>query len=158
MKEESMNPAQKEKIIHERLLEHLKKNAKGLTMTELVKSTGFSRKAIEKHLQVLTLENELYIKQFGVTKVYYPNHRVHHLDFEQLRFGNKIIWFNLLEGEQGLYLLIRKKKQIGTAWVHEDSITLPISEGERFLDSLQRMLHSPRTKAIIKQKNEKSRL
>ncbi|MDO8563619.1 MAG: hypothetical protein Q7R87_01280 [Nanoarchaeota archaeon] len=155
MNEESKHPAQRERIIHEDLLKFLKEHPKGLTMTELVNGAGFSRKAIEKHLQVLALENELYVKQFGVTKVYYPNHRVHHLDFEQLRFDNKIIWFNLLEGEQGLYLLIRKKKQVGNEWVHEDSITLPITEGERFVASLKKMLKSPRTKAIMKQQIRK---
>ena len=50
-----MYPAKKEKIIHEKLIEFIKNNSKGLTMTELVKRTGFSRKAIEKHLQILKL-------------------------------------------------------------------------------------------------------
>src|SRR3989344_714634 len=80
----SMNPGNKERIIHEKVLEALKKSPKGFTMTELVRGTKFSRKAIEKHLQVLILENEIYMKQFGVTKVYYPNHRIHHFDFEKI--------------------------------------------------------------------------
>ena len=56
-----MYPAKKEKIIHEKVLEILKNNPKGLTMTELVKNTKFSRKAIEKQTgkPVVTPENNL---------------------------------------------------------------------------------------------------
>jgi hypothetical protein len=155
MKEKKTAPAEMEKIIHNALLEYLKKNPKGLTMSELVNGTGFSRKAIEKHLQVLALENELYTKQFGVTRVYYPNHRIHHFDFEKLNYDNKIIWFNVLEGEQGLYLLVQKKKRVNNEWQHEHSITIPLEEGERFLKVLGKILHSKRTRELLKKIEKK---
>ena len=98
-----MYPIEKEKLIHNRIIEFIRNNPKGLTMTELVRNTKFSRKAIEKHLQVLILENEIYMKQFGVTKVYYPNHRIHHFDFEKLNYNNRTIWFDVLENEFGRY-------------------------------------------------------
>ncbi len=150
MKGKNLNPSQKEKEIHSKLIEFLKKNPKGLTMTELVDGTGFSRKAIEKHLQILILENEIYMKQFGITKAYYPNHRIQHFDFEKLRYDNKIIWFNVLEGERGLYLLIQKKKNINGEWIHEHSITIPLEEGESFLKVLEKILTSKRTKELLK--------
>ena len=156
MNEENMHPAKKEKIIHVELLEFLKKNPKGLTMTELVKGTGFSRKALEKHLQVLVLENEIYTKQFGVTKVYYPNHRIQHFDFEKLNYNNKIIWFNILEGEQGLYMLIQKKKKVNGDWMHEHSITIPLEEGEPFLKVFDKILHSKRTRELLKKHQKAS--
>lgn len=148
--EDGLHPSEKEKIIHGRLIEFLKKNPKGLTMTQLVQGTGFSRKAIEKHLQVLILENEIYMKQFGVTKVYYPNHRIQHFDFEKLKYNNRIIWFNVLEGEQGIYLLIQKKKKVNNEWIHEHSITIPLEEGEDFLKALGKVLHSRRTKELLR--------
>jgi|SRR3989338_10653141 len=154
MNEESKHPTQREKIIHEDLLEYLKKHPKGLTMTELVDGTSYSRKALEKHLQVLVLENEIYMKQFGITKVYYPNHRIQHFDFEKMTYNNKIIWFNILEGEQGLYLLIQKKKKDNGNWVHEHSITIPLGEGDNFLNVLNKILHSKRTKDLL-EKNKK---
>lgn len=147
-----MNPAKRERVIHNTLLEFLKKNPKGLTMTEIVGGTGFSRKAIEKHLQILVLENEIYMKQFGVTKVYYPNHRIQHIDFEKLSYGNTNIWFNILEGEYGIYLLIQKKKKVNNEWMHENSITIPIEEGENFLKALEKITHSKRTKQLINKK------
>jgi len=144
-----MYPAKKEKILHNKIIEFLRNNPKGLTMTELARGTKFSRKAIEKHLQVLILENEIYMKQFGVTKVYYPNQRIHHFDFEKLNYNNKTIWFDILENEFGRYLLIQKKKKVENEWVHEHSITIPIEQSEPFLKVLDKILHSQRMKKLI---------
>lgn len=144
-----MYPAKKEKIIHEKILEILKNNPKGLTMTELVRNTKFSRKAIEKHLGVLILENEIYMKKFGVTKVYYPNHRIHHFDFEKLNYNNKIIWFDILENEFGKYLLIQKKKKAGESWEHEHSITIPLEHTKEFSKLLNKILNSSRIKKLV---------
>ena len=139
-----MYQARKEKITHEKILEFLRNNPKGLTVTEIMKGAKFSRKSIEKHMQILILENEAYMKQFGVTKVYYPNHRINHLDFERLDYDNKTIWFDVLENEFGRYLLIQKKKKLEDEWVHEHSITIPLEQSERFLKVLGKILHSPR--------------
>lgn len=154
MAEENLNPVKKERIIHTKILELLKRKPKGLTMTELVNFSGFSRKAIEKHLQMLVSENEIYMKQFGVTKVYYPNHRIQHFDFEKLNYNNKTIWFSVLEGEYGLYLLIQKKKKVNNEWQHEHSITIPLEEGEEFLKVLNKILHSKRTKELLNKKSD----
>ena len=144
-----MYTGSKEKIIHGRIIDILKSNSKGLTMTELVRNTKFSRKAIEKHLEILILENEIYMKKFGVTKVYYPNHRIHHFDFEKLTYNNRIIWFDVLENEFGRYLLIQKKKKVETEWVHEHSITIPLEQGEQFTKVLNKILHSYRIKQLL---------
>lgn len=146
---ENIAPSKKEKIIHQDILNFLKKNTKGLTMSELVQATGFSRKAIEKHLEILVLENEIYMKKFGITKVYYPNHRIQHFDFEKFNYNNKTIWFNILEGEFGIYLLVQKKKKVENEWIHEHSITIPIEQGEKFLKMLEKILHSERVKKLL---------
>jgi len=147
--EKGLRPSKKEKMIHDKIIEFLKKNSKGLTMSELVVGTGFSRKAIEKHLQVLVLENEIYMKQFGITKVYYPHRKVQHLDFEKMSYGNRIIWFDVLEGESGLYLLIQKKKNVDNKWINEHSITIPLEESERFLKVLGKIIGSSRAKKLL---------
>lgn len=143
------SPFEKEKIIHNRILGLLKTNPKGLTMSEIVRSTRVSRKAAEKHLQILILENEIYMKQFGVTKVYYPNNRVHHFDFEHLDYNNRTIWFDILENEYGRYLLIQKKRRVGDEWIHEHSITIPLEQCEQFLRALEKILHSQRMVKLL---------
>ncbi|MBI2668052.1 hypothetical protein HYX17_04780 [Candidatus Woesearchaeota archaeon] len=150
MRSIKMHPVEKEKLIHNRIIEFLRNNPKGLTMTELVRNTKFSRKAIEKHLQVLILENEIYMKQFGVTKVYYPNHRIHHFDFEKLNYNNRTIWFDILENEFGRYLLIQKKKKDGNEWVHEHSITIPLEQTKKFANALNKILSSYRIDKLVK--------
>src|SRR3989344_4980820 len=110
MVESNSHPYEREITIHNDLLNFVRNNSKGVTMTDLVKGTKFSRKAIEKHLEMLILENEIYMKKFGITKVYYPNRKIKHLDFEKIDYGNRTIWFDVLEGESGLYLLIQKNK------------------------------------------------
>ena len=140
----------KENDIHSKVLEFLKNNPKGLTMTEIVRNTKFSRKAIEKHLEILILENEIYMKKFGVTKVYYPNHRIHHFDFEKINYNNRIIWFDILENEFGKYLLIQKKKKVNNNWVHEHSITIPLDQTGNFQKVLEKILSSQRMKKLIK--------
>ena len=135
-------------MISKKVLELLKNNPKGLTMTELVKNTKFSRKAIEKHLEILIIENEIYMKKFGVTKVYYPNHRIHHFDFEKLNYNNKTIWFDILENEFGKYLLIQKKKKEDNEWVNEHSITIPLEQTKNFLNVLNKILNSKRIKEL----------
>jgi len=144
----ALYPAEKEKIIHNKVLDALRANPKGMTMTDIVRAAKFSRKAIEKHLQVLALENEIYIKQFGITKVYYPNHRVQHFDFEKLNYNNRTIWFDILENEYGRYLLIQKKKKQNDEWVHEHSITIPLEQCSAFLKTFSKIVNSERVKRL----------
>lgn len=148
----ALYPAEKEKIIHNKILEFLRNNPKGLTMTQIVRGTKFSRKAIEKHLQMLILENEIYMKQFGITKVYYPNHRIPHLDFERLDYNNKTMWFDILENEYGRYLLIQKKKKQNNEWVHEHSITIPLEQCNAFMKTLGKIINSDRIRMLTSKK------
>ncbi len=90
------------------------------------------------------------MKQFGVTKVYYPNHRIHHFDFEKINYNNKTIWFDILENEYGRYLLIQKKKKENDGWIHEHSITIPLEQANEFLKALNKVLNSARMKSLIK--------
>ena len=143
-----ISPFDREKKVHDSLLSFIKKNPKGLTTTDIARATKISRKTLEKHLQILTFENEIYMKQFGVTKVYYPNHRIHHFDFEKLSYNNRIIWFDILENEYGKYLLIQKKKKTKEDWEHEHSITIPLEQTKEFLKVLQKILNSQRIKKI----------
>lgn len=144
----ALYPSEKEKVIHISLIEFLRNNPKGLTMSDIVKGTKFSRKAIEKHLEILILENEIYMKQFGVTKVYYPNHRIHHFDFEKLSYNNKTIWFDILENEYGRYLLIQKKKKQKEEWVHEHSITIPLEQCDGFIKTMSKIVNSERVRKL----------
>lgn len=127
----NLSPFQKEIEAHDKVLNFLKKNTTGLTTTDIEKAIKISRKTLEKHLQVLVRENEIYVEEHGPVRVYYT-HTYKTLKSEKLRFDNKIIWFDLIETEKERFLLIKKKKQIKDQWQFESSITIPIERVDDF--------------------------
>ena len=88
MKKEAVNssPFIRESETHEKIHSHLKAHPRGLTTQEIEQQTTISRKAVEKHLQMLLFSNDIYMKQVGSARIYYPNHRFHHLDFNYFSF------------------------------------------------------------------------
>ena len=142
----NISPFKKEDILKERLLEFLKINPKGLTTTDIQKDTKISRKTLEKHLQLLVYENELYMKQFGSTRVYYPNHRLHYLDFEKLTINNRTYWFDIMDNEFGKFLIIQEKRKSGDKFVTKGSILIPADKIKLFNTYLNKII---RNKKII---------
>ena len=141
-------PFKKEEILREKTLELLKKNPKGLTTTEIQRLTKISRKTIEKHLQLLVYENEIYMKQFGPTRVYYPNHRLHYLDFEKLMLNNKCYWFDIMENEYGKFLAIQEKRKNNDKFITKGSILIPLEKVGLFVNSLDKILKSNKLKKL----------
>ena len=148
----NLTPFEKEVAIRKKLLEYLKKHPKGLTTTEIGKDTGISRKTLEKHLQLLVFENELYMKQWGPTRVYYPNHRVHYVDFKKLMINNRTYWFDIMKNEYGAYLLIQEKRKDGKEWMTKGSILIPLKESRRFGAALNEILRDNRLIKLLKSK------
>jgi len=146
----NLAPFKKEKMLREKVLEYLKKNPRGKTTTELNKELKISRKTIEKHLQLLVSENEIYLKQFGPTRVYYPNKRIHYLDFKKINLNNKTIWFDLMENEYGKYLLIQEKREEDKEFITKGSILIPLNKANLFVNSLNKLLKENRLKELIK--------
>jgi len=145
-----ISPFDREKKVHDSLLSFIKKNPKGLTTTDIARATKISRKTLEKHLQILTFENEIYMKQFGPTRVYYPNHRLHYLDFEKFNFNNRTIWFDILDNEYGKYLVIQEKRKDNGEWETKGSILIPAEGMEDFIKTLYKIKNSKRLKEFVK--------
>jgi predicted ArsR family transcriptional regulator len=151
-----LNPFEKEREIHRILLRFLINNPKGMTTTELSKRTGISRKTIEKHLQILVFENEIYMKQFGPTRMYYPNHRVHHIDFEKMELNeNQTIWFDILENEYGFFLLIQEKRREGDQWLNRGSLTVPLNSLKEFAETLDKIRSNKKIRKLKKTNTKK---
>ena len=138
----NLSPDDKEIAIRDKLRKFLIGNPKGLHITDIQKQTGISRKTLEKHLNTLEYENEIYCKQFGPTKVYYPNNRIHHNDFEVLKLKNRNIWSNIIENEYGTFLLIRETRLTKNKWVPKGSVLVPLEKGKEFISNLQKLLKS----------------
>ena len=147
----NLSPFKKEEVLKENLLACLRKNPKGLTTTEIQRETKISRKTLEKHLQILVYENEIYMKQFGPTRVYYPNHRVHYVDFEKMSFGNRTYWFDIMENEFGKFLIIQEKRKDGVKFVTKGSILIPLDKMRLFISKMNMIVKNSKK---IKQKND----
>jgi len=146
----NLAPFKREKVLREKVLSYLKKNPRGKTTTELNKELKISRKTIEKHLQLLASENEIYLKQFGPTRVYYPNKRIHYLDFKKINLNNKTIWFDLMENEYGRYLLIQEKRKEKEDYVTKGSILIPLDKARFFTKELNNLLKNNRLNKLMK--------
>lgn len=157
MQKEETNgsPFIREGETHEKIHSHLKAHPRGLTTQEIEQQTGISRKAVEKHLQMLSFSNDIYMKQVGSARIYYPNHRYHHLDFQYFDYGKKRFYFDLIENDYGKSLLIQQKIKDKDKWVTKGSVFIPLEASNDFLKNLNNILKSKRLKEEIKGLTEK---
>jgi len=150
-KEVNKSPFSRESETHEKIFSHLKSNPRGLSTQEIEQQTNISRKAVEKHLQILLFENEIYVKQFGSTRVYYPNHRYHHLDYASFEFGKKKFYLDLIENNYGRSLLIQQKIKEKDKWIIKGSVFIPLEASKEFANKLKEVLNSKRLKEEIRE-------
>lgn len=150
-KEAVGSPFIRESETHEKIHSHLKAHPRGLTTQDIEEQTGISRKAVEKHLQMLLFANEIYMKQVGSARIYYPNHRYHHLDFNFFDFGKKRFYFDLIENDFGKSLLIQQKINENGKWITKGSIFIPLEASTDFIKNLNGILKSKKLKEEIKE-------
>lgn len=128
----NLSPFERERKIRERLVDFFKSKTDGLTTTDIEKSTKISRKTLEKHLQLLVRENVIFMKQHGPTRVYYPYIykilKSEHLPLKK----NHIIWFDLIETDNGRFLQIKVKKKFKDKWEYQNAIQIPIMSLNEF--------------------------
>jgi len=154
-KEANSSPFIRESKTHEKIHSHLKAHPRGLTTQEIEQQTQISRKAVEKHLQVLLFSNDIYMKQVGSARIYYPNHRFHHLDFNYFDFGKKRFYFDLIENNYGKSLLIQQKiKDNNDKWIMKGSVFIPLDATGDFVRSLSSILKSKRLKEEIEKQRK----
>lgn len=153
-KEVNRSPFSRETETHEKIHSHLKAHPRGLTTQDIEQQTNISRKAVEKHLQMLLFSNDIYMKQVGSARIYYPNHRYHHLDFKYFDIGKKRFYIDLIENDYGKSILVQQKIKEGENWVTKGSVFIPLEASKDFLDNLKEVLNSKRLKEEIKEINK----
>lgn len=153
-KEVGASPFSRESETHEKIHSHLKAHPRGLTTQDIEQQTNISRKAVEKHLQMLLFSNDIYMKQVGSARIYYPNHRYHHLDFQYFDIGKKRFYIDLIENDYGKSILIQQKIKEGDKWVTKGSVFIPLEASNDFIKNLNNILKSKKLQKEIKD-NEK---
>jgi len=148
------SPFARESETHEKIHSHLKAHPRGLTTQDIEQQTGISRKAVEKHLQMLLFSNDIYMKQLGSTRVYYPNHRYHHIDFNYFDVGKKRFYIDLIENDYGKSILLQQKIKEKEKWITKGSIFIPLNASQQFLKSFSNIINSKKLKDEIKKERE----
>ena len=147
---DNSSPFERESDTHEKIHSHLKAHPRGLTTQDIEQQTNISRKAVEKHLQMLLFSNDIYMKQVGSARIYYPNHRYHHLDFQYFDIGKKRFYIDLIENDYGKSILVQQKIKEADKWITKGSVFIPIEAGEEFLKKLKGVLSSKRLKKGVR--------
>jgi len=149
------SPFIRESETHERIHSHLKAHPRGLTTQEIEEQTKISRKAVEKHLQMLLFSNDIYMKQVGSARIYYPNHRYHHLDFQYFDIGKKRFYIDLIENNYGKSILVQQKIKEVDKWITKGSVFIPLDATQEFLKRLKEVLNSKRLRGEVKKNGKK---
>ena len=149
-KEVAGSPFIRESETHEKIHSHLKAHPRGLTTQDIEEQTGISRKAVEKHLQMLLFANEIYMKQVGSARIYYPNHRFHHLDFQYFDIGKKRFYIDLIENDYGKSILVQQKIKEDDKWITKGSVFIPLEASSDFIRNLNSILKSKKLQKEIK--------
>jgi len=106
------SPLDREKYLHNIIKEILETNPQGVTASTIERNTSFSRRVVEKHLEMFVGTNQAYKIPIGPSIVYYPNERgMHPLHQEEFKINDKTYGLYLVENLFGKFLYIQEKKQ-----------------------------------------------
>lgn len=108
----SLRPKDREEYVGNVILEILKKNPRGVTISEVSQQTGFSRDTVSKHLEKWVAVREAYKVIRGNLSIYHSNGKVvHESDMDHSLTGsNKFYTFYRLMNEEGRFIYIQEKE------------------------------------------------
>jgi hypothetical protein len=110
-KVESMRPREKQKYIEHVILEVLKRNPRGVTISELQAKTPFARNTLMKHLNRLVATRQASRLDRGKISIYYRNGSVQNaVDFRDKTDLDHLYTFMQLENEDGQFVYIQEKE------------------------------------------------
>jgi hypothetical protein len=129
----NLSPQKREQWIGEKILNALRLHPEGLSIADVAKESNFGRDTVEKHLQRLELQNEIFRLDLGSTKMYLPNHRLHHFYTRSFAAGaNRKVWISLLRNQHGFYLILSESRRVNNGWETKGSILVPVAEVGKF--------------------------
>jgi len=108
----ALRPNEREDYIRAVILDILRKNEQGVTISEVAEATSFNRVTITKHLEYLVAVREAYKKERGIGTVYFKNGKlVHETDKTSIVCGNKTYQFFRLENPDGVFIYIQEQEK-----------------------------------------------
>ena len=129
----------------ELILAKLRDNLRGMTVSQIVEATSFSRETITKYLQALEYENEIYTVKYGNARVFCSNHRkIRDKDSIKITLGNRTLFVNRLNNEFGDFIKISETRRRGEKWETKGSILIPPEGLSEFIRALNEIESRPK--------------
>lgn len=123
-------PHERGKYLREIIRKTLEKNEQGVSVTDLEENLPFDKRAIQKHLEVLTHTNVAYTSKVGPTKLYHPNERAMHTGIErEFSINGKEYGLYTVDNRLGEFILIQESK----ADEIEGGILIPMNGFDEFV-------------------------
>jgi hypothetical protein len=108
----ALRPNEREDYIRAVILDILRKNDQGVTISEVIEATSFNRVTVTKHLEYLVAVREAYKRERGIGTVYFKNGKlVHETDKSSITCGNKTYQFFRLENPDGVFIYIQEQEK-----------------------------------------------
>lgn len=128
-------PHDRGRYLREKIRETLELNEdRGVSVSNLEDNLPFDKRAIQKHLEVLTHTNVAYTAMVGPTKLYYPNERAMHSGFDRkITLNSRRFGISDIENQLGHFILIQEIKEDDIG----GGILIPFSHFDRFVDELK---------------------
>jgi hypothetical protein len=106
-------PHERGHYLREKIQETLELNQnEGVSVTDLEENLPFDKRAIQKHLEVLTHTNVAYTSKVGPTRLYFPNERAVHSSFDrEITLAEREFGVSKIENKLGEFLLIKEIKE-----------------------------------------------
>jgi len=107
----SLQPSQRKIYVHNKIMDILRMNENGVTISEVEKATGFDNSTVWRHLENLVSIREAYKKKRGPLTIYYKNGKLGHQTYREVCIvGNKSYVFDKIENNEGHFILIQEKE------------------------------------------------
>jgi len=126
-------PHERGQYLRQIIKETLERNEQGVSVSDLEENLPFDRRAIQKHLEVLTHTNVAYTSKVGPTRLYHPNERAVHTGFEEeFQLSGREYGVYAIDNRLGEFILIQETKNGDV----EGGILIPKSGFSEFVDML----------------------
>ena len=149
----SMSPRDRDKYMEHIILEILKVNPQGATISEIVEATNLNRITITKHLNRLVAIREAYRVERGSVSIYYKNGKVSHARTVEHSFANdkRYSFFRLInDDEKSIYIQEKETNAFGTVKV-KGGIIIRDQDFFEFIKELQKFMLEVETNESNKQ-------
>jgi predicted transcriptional regulator len=149
----SMSPKNRDKYMEYVILEILRLNPPGATISEIIDATRLDRNTIAKHLNRLVAIREAYKIERGPVSIYYKNGKVIHARTVEHSFANdkRYTFFRLQNDEEkSVYIQEKETNSLGTVKV-KGGIIIRDEDFLEFMKELQKFMVEVETVESSKQ-------